>query len=969
MSTRFWLLRRPAYGPADAPAAVTVSMPVILLAYVALQDDWVSRAHLATLFWPEAAEGSARRNLRRLISRLGEVPFASGVEVEADRLRWQVATDVHAFRQALGQGDWRLATDLYRGQLLHGFEPSSEGIAAWLELERTSLFAAFKDAAFERAVQLAAEGEFAAASALAARVLSEDPFAEEFVRLRMQSAFQDGHRFEALQAFSSFSTLLEQELGLEPEQATQALHEQIQGSTAPVDRLVSETRSPVPAALLRPPAQFAGRREELAQLAGNRDRPVLISGEPGIGKTRLLTALNPPDTLYCRCLEGLQLVPFHPLRNLIARRLDEGIALPDMGSWHDDFELLLPGSDHGEAGSGRSRLLEAAALYLERSGSMVLFDDLQWADTGTLELFSRLAHRGQLAVRGAYRASAVNPALSRTMAELPAALHIRLQPLDSDAMGELLAGLTGRQHPPEKFTDWLQQLTGGNPMFALETLRGLFEARILRSEDNDWRTTVDRFTRDYSELPAVPAVSEVVARRTERLSEHALRVLRAAAVLGDHSQPGRLAQVTALDEWQVLAAAEEANAAGLLSGTVFAHDLLREAVRNGTSQVIRSHLHREAARLFEEPLVQATHLAAAGDVSDAIPLWISAHGQLLLQGLYEEAFAVLDAIDEADAAGTWRMETLSRRAATSRGVSDLETAAELAGQVLAGTTDPVLRASALNTLAGVRLMQGDLSLTEKHARQGLEIIGPEHVLHIELTHLVVNSLYHQGRYDEAAEELVPIVERVRKDGPDMQLPSLLTSLGCIRSHQGQLEEALALHRESHRRSAELGQRHVQVDAMLNLLNTLCDLGRPEEGLELGEQGLALGNFLGTDGLRANLAAAYKEAGQTGRAISHYRELSETSPDPTLRCTAWCNLARFAHEAGDSAELTRCLDAARHDVQLTDFPFIRARVAAAVATFGTGDADLKLVRELLSGVDTTSLPDWLQRDLEQVAVHL
>lgn len=95
MTVRLWLLRAPTLATDEGPAELGYTKPFLLLSYLALQQDWVTRDHLATLFWPDALTATARRNLRRLISRLREVPGSDGVEVQPDRLRWQVKTDVH----------------------------------------------------------------------------------------------------------------------------------------------------------------------------------------------------------------------------------------------------------------------------------------------------------------------------------------------------------------------------------------------------------------------------------------------------------------------------------------------------------------------------------------------------------------------------------------------------------------------------------------------------------------------------------------------------------------------------------------------------------------------------------------------------------------------------------------------------------------------------------------------------------
>lgn len=964
MPVSLWLLRRPAIGPAPHPVSLGYSRPFILLTCLALHGDWLTREYLAALFWPEATEAAARRNLRRLVSRLPEIPGAHSAEVEPDRLRWLIKTDVAAFRTAIGHGQWSTAVRLHRQQLLPGFEPADEGIRTWLETERNTLFAAFCDAATEHIRDLASQGRHAEAAQLAKQVTDADPYAEDFVRLHMEQAFLSGRRHESNEVFRQFSELLREELELDPEPETVRLHDRLNNDAAPAPE---QTRpGSVPEILLKT-APLAGREAELAELRQS-PVPVLMSAEPGAGKTRLLREILPDDGLYCRGLEGLEHVPFHPLIRLIRRQLAEGTPVPGDPVRLATLARLIPElgrapEETADPATETARLHDALAGHFRDTCSMLIFDDLQWADAGTLDFISFLLADGKLPIAGAFRSTEMSRELAGLLDNAGASLRqLALKPLSSEGISELLMRLTGRATPPPLFADWLLKLSGGNPLFALETLRSLFEARILRYTANDWSTTVDDLTRDYSELPTPAAVRDVIQRRLGQLGGAARRTLDAAAVLGDYSTRARVSALTGLDGPALDGALAETAAAGFTDGLVFSHDLPRQVLLQTTPEATLQYLHRLAADTFSAPLLKAPQLAAAGETDLAVAAWFTACSDLMRRSLYREALTVLDAVTQADHSGTWWQAAQLRRANALRGLNRNDEALAAANGVLAASSSAEERAAAHEAAAGIMLGTGDLEGLAEHVQAGLALLDDRNSeTWRNLEHLRINVLFHKGSIQEAGEAAERLVEQARREKEPAQLSALLTSLGAIREVQQRFEEALALHRESLDLARQLGSRLLEVTAVMNMLSTLIDLGRPEDGVSLAEEALQLGPFSVTDSLRANLAAACREAGDHARALFHYLWLAEHSSDPLLRCTAHVNLSRYAHAEGRHGDLKQHLRTARTDVQLVSYPVTRARVGVVLALYG-GARELESARQLLENIDDGAMPPDLQSGL-------
>jgi predicted ATPase len=237
-----------------------------------------------------------------------------------------------------------------------------------------------------------------------------------------------------------------------------------------------------------------------------------------------------------RCREGLESLPFYPVLEYLKTRLEQ---LPELGPYREDLARLLPEVWPGytpspaEPLSAKARLLEALARALQTQDRLI-FDDLQWADEGTLELLLYLRNQDK-GIIGAYRTQEASSALNKTLEVLRSNTleEIILSPLATASLQSLLGDLMRNQQGPPVFSTWLHDKTGGNPFFALETIKALFETGVLRAEDGDWHSDLDNLSKDYSELVVPPKVAELVQRRVSRLSEASLRLVQAASVVDE----------------------------------------------------------------------------------------------------------------------------------------------------------------------------------------------------------------------------------------------------------------------------------------------------------------------------------------------------------------------------------------------------------------------------------------------------
>jgi DNA-binding SARP family transcriptional activator len=281
-----------------------------LLAFLALEGT-TSRSKLADLLWSDMDEDAARNNLRKEVFRLRETALRDFLDVSASSLALtNVQIDVNVFLEA--EDD--TALEVYNGDFLAGVEISgASAFEDWLEAKRELFKNRFARLLAARAVKLEALGDLRAALETRLKLLETDPLQESFHREVMRLHWRLGERTQALERFSVLERTLELELGLKPLPETLKLLKNIETSNAAqpeAEQASAAVRTP---ALHRPP--FIGRDDEWAWLEGKTHGLVLVKGEAGIGKTRLVEefARMHGQTVTLRGFESAASTPFYPV--------------------------------------------------------------------------------------------------------------------------------------------------------------------------------------------------------------------------------------------------------------------------------------------------------------------------------------------------------------------------------------------------------------------------------------------------------------------------------------------------------------------------------------------------------------------------------------------------------------------------------------------------------------------------------
>jgi DNA-binding SARP family transcriptional activator/tetratricopeptide (TPR) repeat protein len=605
-----------------------------VLAWLALRGPAL-RLRLAELLWPATPAEGARNNLRQLLFKLKRATDANLVD-GAETLQLAPALAVEQ------------AGDGTEGELLEGcsFDDCPD-FADWLADARAAHGRQVAALRLKAADAALAAGDADRAQALARQLIADDELAEPAHLRLVQALYLRGDRAGALAAAARCEALLRDHLGAEPSSALRALVATVQSAQPGTGAGAPAAVAPVPVAVLRPP-RLVGRARELALLtqAARSSRVALLSGEPGLGKSRLLAeaagagALTPvlgarpgdaavPYAALARWLRVLHdrlPAAFDPLPAALAR------LLPERAS-----------TTHTPADGGADRLDLSVAVVqvLRRAAAAGLtgasFDDLHFADDASLELLQAVLDDDALRplawalARRPAEGSAALARLADALLDDDRLLPLALAPLDEAGVHELVASLGEPGLDADRLAPELYQRTGGNPMFVLETLKALVLAPASGALPG----------AALAGLPRPRSVAALIERRLKQLSPAALSLARVAALAGPDFDTPLAVHVLEVPLMQLADAWAELETAQVLRDQAFAHDLIYEATLATVPAPIARHARRAMAEFLVprggEPARIGEHWLAAGEPGEAAPHFVQAGRRAEAAARYAEA--------------------------------------------------------------------------------------------------------------------------------------------------------------------------------------------------------------------------------------------------------------------------------------------------------------------------------------------
>jgi DNA-binding SARP family transcriptional activator len=862
-----------------------------LVAYLALEGV-TPRGKLADVLWSDMSEDAARNNLRKELFRLRETPLRDALQVSPTKLELsaQVSVDAMRFVHASAAGD-ESALEMYGGALLEGLElTGAAGFEAWLEDKRPVVTEARQKLLEARAARLESAGDWRGALEARRALLEMDVLQESHHREIMELHWRLGERGAALEAFDRLAQTLERELGLTPLPETLTLLSRIQRGAAEEPSHPQPVPSSLPN-LSRPP--LVGRETAWHWLTARGDGLSLILGEVGVGKTRLAEdALEPALTL--RGFESARGTPLYPVAEALRGALPRLQGLEDI--WRLEVARLLPellrsGEREAVASSdGRARFLEAltraVTLALGEHGTLLL-DDLHLFDPSSLEFVTHLVRRAperrfvatarqfELLENTDAQNTLVSLERDGLLARLEMAAFTEAQTLS------LLQSLSGGS--ARLFARRLQEATGGNALFTLETLRGLFESGSLQLEaDGAWVTPFDDATEDYTELPIPPNVLELALRRVTHLGGAVRRSLEVAALCGEPFEMNDLSGATALSEWEQLEALERALSAQVVRleprGYRFSHDVLRRSLLSAQSLERQRLTHRRLAdtliRNAAAPARIARHLELGGRETEAAPWHVRAaetasavYAHLEARRHYERALELTP-----DPRAAYRIHTaLADLELTLLQLDAYEQRAETMIAIARSLNDQPLETSARLLRAKALLYRGQYKTALEEANG---IVTEAHLETLpEALTVLGTALIGCGQLQDAEPHLRRVLEIAPPRHPFIGEAHAL--LKEIYRQQGNLERALQEAELARAAHALLGKHESELTMGAQVGQILGLLGRTDEGIDTLEHAVEQARTLGLERvLTVALVLLSEQQLYTGRWVAAERTIHE-----------------------------------------------------------------------------------------------
>lgn len=849
-----------------------------LLAYLALQRATPpSRRHLAFLFWPDASEAQAHTNLRQLLHHLRRAWPTVGkyLQIDAKVLHWQPAVmvdvDVRIFEAAVerakaassrGQADTARAAlleavALYAGDLL------PDCYEDWLLQERERLRQSFLAALAQLVTACETQRDYSTAIGYAQHLLRADPLHETTYQQLMRLYALQGDRASALRTYHLCTSVLARELGVEPNPVTQEAYVHLLGLESP------RGSEPPAAASSSAGERLVGRQLAWARLQAAWRSAVrgsihfaCVSGETGIGKTRLAEAMldwardqgialastrayaTEGSLAYAPVTEWLRADILQRARKRLADVLLSEVAriLPEVLVERADLPHPTPMTERWQ----RQHFFEALARAVLAADQplLLVIDDLQWCDPETLEWLAyllRLEERARLLILGTLRFDEVDErhplaALLLQLRTTDRLTEIELGPLDVEETAAL-AAQTAARPLDSAAAHQLYLETQGNPLFVVETIR----SEIGRTETFDGTG----HAHDRAAAPSVAGLASVgvlplkiqvvIQRRLAQLSPRARDLVSLAAVVGRSFTFGLLSQAEGGSEDTLVAALDELWQRRIIhvqdTNTYdFHHDWIRTVAYADISPVRRPLLHQRVARALEQ--------LHRGDL-DAVCGWLALHCEqagMADQAVtyYRRAATVahhLLAYGEMEAHLKKCLALLDTLPATHEHLEQKLDILSLMGDVYL-------------ILKGFAAPEAEIVLTE--AWQLCQSVGDNQKRFEVLRALRV----HWGkrcRWDIATKLNQELLDLARETHNGVYMQAALRFTGALAYHQGNLlvasdyfEQAISLYQASQRLSDTYDHEQDQGIATLRYcLNTLWLLGYPDRAYARMQEMLAM----------------------------------------------------------------------------------------------------------------------------------
>ncbi len=648
-----------------------------VLYYLACQPVPVTREKLCGIFWPNAAEKTARKNLREILSHLrsqfSEIEFITSRYDQLSLNSDSTNVDVQTFQSLIDRVHFnlfaaptgKLPESLYRElregmglwrtpRFMDGFAPKEmPEFERWMSDTGTSL-QRWRQIFVERlADHNISSGNLSEAMFWLWQAVQIDPLKTDLHYLMLTSLRDSGKADDITNYMDQLVKIYQTDHGMD---VPQVLVDFINRS------LESKKQSVNPPAILGekglgPQPTFVGRKEILQQLAiwSLRGGITFLEGESGIGKSSLMLEFynridHPIRSVFCAARPMEQNLPFQPfvegLRaaakpedwQVLSRPHAEALIhlFPEIAEVRSDIQGEPQSLNQDSYQPIFDAILDLLQIIAGQKRLVIFFDDAHWSDEASIFLLSFLSTHGLFQKNGFLLLTSRIEVKNSNLEEFIHSVErrndfqrVKLEYLTEKEVGELIYLVLGKVPPPEMVAKLIKEV-GGNPLFLHQTLKLVM----------DYSTNLDALDvlRDF---PMPHEVQVLIRERLDSLNPDARAVANICAVIGTSFTPGLVEDICKLEQDELVQILEQLVNMHLLSevkefkpagGYAFSHEKIRESIIGKLSPARKRMLNLQVAdaleRCYGKPLSLAVRYAqyheAAGELKAAYFEWIQA---------------------------------------------------------------------------------------------------------------------------------------------------------------------------------------------------------------------------------------------------------------------------------------------------------------------------------------------------------
>jgi DNA-binding CsgD family transcriptional regulator/tetratricopeptide (TPR) repeat protein len=690
-----------------------------------------------------------------------------------------------------------------------------------------------------------------------------------------------------------------------------------------------------------PAGALVGRDSEMALLTGlikdvarGRGSSVLIEGEPGIGKSALVrTAVAEAPQIGCQVFWGagdelgqeLPLLPF--LDGLHVRE-------PSANPRRDTIVRLLRGEVAADRGADVPAVLaeQLLALVAEQCAirpTILVIDDLQWADQASIALWGRLAKAARqvpLLLVGIMRPVPLREDILALRRMAGDAGRLQITELTGEAVADLVAVLASGQ--PDGNLLRLADGAAGNPLYLTELVAALVRGSSL--------TVTEAGAAELAAGPAPGSLSAAIADRLGFVAGPVRDVLRAAALLGMDFAVTDLAIVLDRNVTDLIPAVDEARAAGVLAesgqGLGFRHPLIRAALYDDMTAPVRAAWHRAAGRALAEAGAPADRVArqmlraadglggapgpGSGEpIDDWMLGWLDHSADLLIGQAPGVAAELLTRAVVSSPAGSAQHGWLASRLADALyRIGDTARAEQVANRALEHAAEPDLLVDLHWTLAQCRMRAGLYAESLATLDRALATPGISARHRARLLVLAARTHDSLGEVEKAEPVATSALAAASETADNWAMGWALHVLTLVTAEQGHVTDALPLFdRALAVTESDPGLTDLRLLLQINKAVMLGNLDRYEEALAVAGQARQLADQVGTAIRLAQAHGALSqllfETGRWDEALAELAMVHEDLKEPAAACCDLGIAAVICFHRGETGTARRHLAAA------------------------------------------------------------